>query len=115
MRILLQTAVAVRFIGAGHADNKRGQKDWLEDAVGKLFKQVRDTAFQPLPLREACNKIIHAKNIVLDSNESGNPYEPFIRPRIFCYDDFEQKTGWRAEIDLLSFVELCDALAQQFS
>ena len=115
MRILLQTAVAVRFIGAGHADNKRAQKDWLEDAVGNLFKKVDDTAFQPLPLREACNKIIHARNIVLDSNESGNPYAHFIKPRIFCYDDFEQKTGWRAEIDLLSFVQLCDALAQQFS
>lgn len=115
MRILLQTAVAVRFIGAGHADNKRAQKDWLEDAVGKLFKKVDDTVFEPLALREACNKIIHAKNIVLDSNESGNPYEHFIKPRIFCYADFEQKTGWRAEIDLLSFVQLCDALAQQFS
>jgi hypothetical protein len=115
MRILLQAAVAVRFIGAGHADNKRAQKDWLEESVGKLFKNVGDTAFQPLPLREACNKIIHAKNIVLDSNESGNPYEHFIKPHIFCYDDFEQKTGWRAEIDLLSFVQFCDALAQQFS
>ncbi|MEO8656821.1 MAG: hypothetical protein ABI693_00035 [Bryobacteraceae bacterium] len=115
MRILLQTAVAVRFIGAGNADNERAQRDWLEDAVGNLFKQVGDTAFQPLPLREACNKIMHAKNIVLDSNESGNPYQHFIKPRIFCYDDFEQKTGWMAEIDLLSFVQLCDALAQQFS
>lgn len=115
MRILLQTAVAVRFIGAGHADTKRAQKDWLEDSVGKLFKKVDDTAFQPLPLREACNKIIHARNIVLDSNESGNPYAHFIKPRIFCYDDFEQKTGWRAEIDLVTFVELCDAFAQQFS
>ena len=115
MRILLQTAVAVRFIAAGHADNKRAQKDWLEDAVGKLFKKVGDTVSQPLPLREACNKIIHAKNIVLDSNASGNPYKHFIQPRIFCYEDFEQKTGWRAEIDLLSFVRLCDTLAQQFS
>ena len=115
MRILLQTAVAVRFIGAGQADEMRAQKDWLEDSVGKLYKRVGDSDFQPLPLREACNKIIHAKNIVLDSNESGNPYEHFIKPTIFCYDDFEQKTGWKVEIDLLPFVELCDALAQQFA
>ncbi len=56
-RILLQTAVAVRFIGAGHADEMRAQKDWLEDSVGKLYK-VGEADSQPLPLREACNKII---------------------------------------------------------
>jgi hypothetical protein len=60
---------------------------------------------EPLPLREACNKIIHAKNIVLDSNGSGNPYERFIKPKIFCYEDFQQQTGWKAEIDVYPFVE----------
>jgi hypothetical protein len=70
---------------------------------------------EPLPLRESCNKIIHARNIVTDSNESGNPYNHFIKPRIFCYDDLEQKIGWKARIDLLPFVELCVDLATQFS
>jgi hypothetical protein len=115
IRILLQTAVAVRFIGAGHADKMRAQKDWLEDSVGKLYKKVGEANAESLPLREACNKIIHAKNIVLDSNGSGNPYTRFIKPTIFCFDDFEQQKGWKAEIDLLPFVELCDALAQQFA
>jgi hypothetical protein len=115
MRILLQTAVAVRFIGSGHADQMRKQKDWLEGSVGKIYKRVNEADSEPLPLREACNKIIHAKNIVLESNGSGNPYTHFIKPRIFCYDDFEQKTGWKAEIELLPFVELCDAVAQQFA
>ena len=115
MRIVLQTAVAVRFIGAGHADELRARREWLEDAVGKLYKTVNNAAAEPLPLREACNKIIHARNIVLDSNESGNPYTHFIKPKIFCYDDFQQKTGWKAEIDVLPFVEVCDALMTQFS
>lgn len=115
IRILLQTAVAVRFIGAGHADEWRAQKDWLEDSVGKLYRKVGEAITEPLPLREACNKIIHAKNIVLDSNGSGDPYTRFIKPTIFCFDDFQQQKGWKAEIDLFSFVELCDALAQQFA
>lgn len=115
MRILLQTAVAVRFIGAGHADESLVDRQWIEDSVGKLYKKVGDAGSEPLPLREACNKIMHARNIVLHSNENGNPYEHFIKPTIFCYHDFEQKTGWKAEIDLLQFVELCDGLAQQFS
>jgi hypothetical protein len=115
MRILLQTAVAVRFIGLGHADEMRAQKDWLEGSVGKLYKSIGDFTFLPLPLREACNKIIHAKNIVLDSNGSGNLYTRFLKPTIFCYDDFERKQSWKAEIDLLHFVEGCDAVAQLFS
>jgi hypothetical protein len=114
VRILLQTAVAVRFIGGGHADEMRAQKDWLEDSVGRLYKMVGDAASQPLPLREACNKIIHAKNIVLESNESRNPYKHFIKPTIFRFGDLRQQTGWKAEIDVFPFVELCNALALQF-
>jgi len=115
MRILLQTAVAVRFIGNGHADEMRAQKDWLEDEVGKLYKRVGEAAYEPLSLREACNKIIHAKNITLDNNGEGNPYRRFIKRTIFCFDDFEKERGWKAAIDLLPFVELCDVLAQQFA
>lgn len=44
-----------------------------------------------------------------------DPYTHFIKPTIFCFDDFEQQKGLKAEIDLLPFVELCDALAQQFA
>jgi hypothetical protein len=63
MRILLQMAVAIRFIGFGHADQMKGQRDVLEESVGLLFKSVTDSASEPLPLREACNKIIHAHNV----------------------------------------------------
>jgi hypothetical protein len=66
-------------------------------------------------LREACNKIIHAKNIVLASNKCGNPYTHYLKPRIFCYEDFQQQTGWKATIDLLSFVEWSDALVETFT
>jgi hypothetical protein len=41
IRILLQTAVAIRFIGLGHADQQRGQKTLLEEPVGALFKHVK--------------------------------------------------------------------------
>ena len=115
IRILLQTAVQVRFIGAGHADEMRARKDWMQDSVGKLYKNVSEANAEILPLRDACNKIIHAKNIVLASNGSGDPYTRFIKPTIFCFDDFEQQKGWKAEIDLHPFVVLCDALAQQFA
>ena len=114
MRILLQMAVAIRFIGFGQADQMKSQRDVLEESVGLLFKSVTDSAPEPLQLREACNKIIHAHNIVLDSKGSGNPYTHFVKPKIFCYHDFNQKEGWKAEIDLLPFVEVCDSLAQLF-
>lgn len=115
IRILLQTAVAIRFIGFGHADAEYKQLKALESPVGRLFKKVSEALEEPLPLREACNMIIHAHSIILDSNGDGNPYRYFIKPRIFCYKDFEQKNEWKAEIDVEPFVELCNALAMQFS
>jgi hypothetical protein len=115
MRILLQTSIAMRFIGHGHADEKRQWKEGLEAGVGLLFRDVSRPDQEPLPLREACNKIIHGKNIVAESNGEGNPYVHFIKPRIFCYEDFRKKKGWKAEIDVLRFVEACDAIAEMFA
>ena len=68
VRILLQTSVMVRFIGFGHADEARSHRDALSEPVGELFKDTRRPESESLQLREACNKIIHAHNIVLDSN-----------------------------------------------
>ena len=115
IRILLQTAVAVRFTGFGHADPLRAQRELLEERVGEIYKNVGVKTSEPLVLREACNKIIHAKNIVLDSNKSGNPYTHYLKPKIFCYEDFQQQAGWKATIDLLSFVECSDGLVGTFS
>ena len=90
----------LRFTGFGHADPLRAQRKLLEEKVGELYKNVKVRTSEPLVLREACNKIIHAKNIVLDSNRSGNPYTHYLKPRMFCYEDFQQQTGWKATIDL---------------
>lgn len=115
IRILLQTPVAIRFIGQRHADERQGEKEALEKDVVLLFKNIAKPEREPLPLREACNKVIHVKNVVPDSNGSHNPYTHFLKPRVFCYEDFRQKRGWKAEIHMLRFVEACDALAQLFA
>jgi len=114
MRILLQTAVAVRFTGCGHADPLRVDRAWLEDPVGRLYKSVRQEQSEPLSVRESCNKIIHARYIVPDNNGRRNPCERVIKPTVFCYEDAEQQTGWKAEIDLLLFAEAADGLFQLF-
>jgi len=107
--------VAVRFTGFGHADQLRAQRTILEEEVGRPSKNVKVTTTEPLVLREACNKIIHAKNIVLDSNKSGNPYQQYLKPRIFCYEDFQKRIGWEATIDLLTFIERSDAVVAAFA
>lgn len=115
MRILLQTAVAVRFIGGGHADAHRVDREWIEEPVGILYKAVNQIETVPLSLREACNKLIHSKNIVLDTNDEGGHYERFIKPTtISCYEDFQQQNGWKAQIELLPFVENADSLFQLY-
>jgi len=115
VRILLQTAVMIRFIAFGHADEQRSQKEAMDGEVGKLFVKSAESAQQPLSLREACNKIIHARNIVLDDNGGEHTYNTFIKPRVFCHENFEKKTGWRAELDVVRFVEICSQLATSFS
>jgi hypothetical protein len=114
MRILLQTAVAVRYIGGGYADELRVDGKWYEESVGTLYKAVNQQDSEPLPLREACNKIIHAKNIVLDSNHWTDPAKRFIKPKIFSYEDFLQQTGWKAQIELVPFIVVADSLFRQF-
>lgn len=115
MRILLQTAVAVRFIGFGHADEEREDKNALGVPVGELKRQAAKSASEPLCLREACNKIIHARNIVLDSNRDGNPYDEFIKPRVFCYEEFEKRVGWKATIQIVPFVEISSSILYSFA
>jgi hypothetical protein len=116
IRILLQTAVAIRFIGSGQAVRDRVDLACInEPVVGRFFKDVTNPVASPLTLRDACNQLIHAKNITADSNGSGNPYQRFLKPMIICFEDFEQERGWKAEIDLLPFIQQCDALALEFS
>ncbi len=116
IRILLQTAIAIRFIGFGHADTLRANVDALNEPVGDLYENRSAATPIPLPLREACNKIIHGKNIIPASNDGGHLYERHLSPTIItCFNDFDQQTGWKAEIDLHRFIKACDAVLQVFS
>jgi hypothetical protein len=115
IRILLQTAVSIRFMAQGNGDDTRSADKAEREEVGVLFKVAGGSVSHPLTLQEACNKIIHAKNIVLDTNGDGNPYREFLKPRVFCFEEFTKKSGWEAEVNVIQFVEAASSIASLFS
>jgi hypothetical protein len=69
----------------------------------------------PLTLRDACNKIIQAEGIVFDTNGDADPYREFLRPRVLCFEQLAAKCGWKAEINIVQFVEAASSIASLFS
>jgi hypothetical protein len=76
--------------------------------VGKLEEPIGSQA-KDLTLREACNKIIHVKEIkyeIIDGNYEWNRY---LKPTIYLYGK-RQENRWRATIDIIDFCfEVCHA------
>jgi hypothetical protein len=98
-RILLTVAIIGRVID----DREEGALDFIADEwCGSLEEQAKDQRIMKhLSLRDACNKIIHAKQVRfdLDKNEDG---QTFLNPTIYLYGE-RQKSGWRATLDVLKF------------
>jgi len=77
----------------------------METKVGYLLKNLKniDNCID-LTIREACNKIIHAKHINFDLEEGINlgKYD-YLNPFVYLYGDYQDK-DWKAQIDINTFV-----------
>jgi hypothetical protein len=71
---------------------------------GKMQPEVRSAEQIDLTLREACNKIMHARRVTFDV-EGDNPETRFIRPVLYLYG-MQRAAEWRAVLDLRRYVEL---------
>ena len=67
---------------------------------GQLEKDVGTTDVEILDLREACNKIIHAKKVRGDFEENGG--QTYLNPLIYLYGEQKGKS-WRATLDIVAF------------
>jgi hypothetical protein len=96
-RILLMLAITARVI-----DDREGEVYELAGTqCGKLITDTTNPAEENLTLREACNKIIHARKIRFDV-ENNEEHQPYLNPYIYIYGEKGNKE-WKATIDVISF------------
>ena len=95
-RLLLSLAITARVI-----DDREGRVfELVGSNCGQLEKDVGTTDVEILDLREACNKIIHAKKVRGDVEEDGG--QTYLNPLIYLYGEQNGKS-WRAALDIVAF------------
>lgn len=98
-RILLMLAVTARVI-----DDREGRiYDLVGGTCGTLQKDVSKAFTEELTLREACNKIIHAKKIRFDIEENGKG-QVFFNPVIYMYGT-HGGLEWKTTLDVIAFAK----------
>lgn len=83
-----------------NAINGRTFYDRWNPVVGELVVDSKDN--YQMTLREACNKIIHSKEIKYEIQEGEYEWNRFLQPTIYLYGE-HNKIGWRAIIDIQLF------------
>jgi len=109
MRILLNVAIHLRILDDQYTETMRHEYGSFDAKTGTLISRP-NTDEKTLSLREACNKIVHAKLLNFDKEPLPGPGRiEFLHPRLFLYDR-RDKRGWRASVDILEFVQAGHAL-----
>lgn len=100
-RILLSVAVTARVV-----DDREGRVFELVAGPCGVLAETKDgkNTEVELTLREACNKIIHAKKIRFDVDET-DEHQSYINPTIYLYGIRSNGLEWKATIDVIKFAE----------
>jgi hypothetical protein len=104
VRILITCSVALRL-----AFDQYPQFAHLQsENCGRLYRswsKQKKKKSEILTLREACNKIIHAKDYQFDASKTDpNREGVYLRPFLFLYGK-KYKQGWRARLSIAEFVK----------
>jgi len=103
-QLLIETAVLIRMKddlfqqqhGISAAANK--------DIVGTLRIPATAATDSPLHLREACNKIIHAKLINFDVIGRPHAHDRHLDPVVYLCGE-QRGAPWKAQLDIVKWVE----------
>ncbi len=96
--ILISIAIKIRILD----DRNPFNFDTLTDYCGTITKDILNPIeMNGLGLRDACNKIIHARkvNFDVDSTKTG---QLFLHPYIYL-EGTERKSTWQTNIDIIKF------------
>jgi len=95
-RILLNLAVTARVID----DREQQVFDLVGSDCGILQRDLQKPETDVLEIREACNKLIHAKTVRFDVEEMG--VQRYLNPVIYLYGSLQGK-NWRVQLDIIKF------------
>jgi hypothetical protein len=95
-RLLLSLAITARVID----DREDRVFELVGSNCGRLEKDVGTRDVEILDLREACNKIIHAKKVRGDVEEENG--QTYLNPFIYLYGEQNGKS-WKATLDIVAF------------
>ena len=108
LRILVSSAVALRIL----FDQKRDPREQRFETVsrkpcGFLWPNLPKRQREVLTIREACNKIIHATDVIEDEVNSDWRQNPdqlgvYIRPFVYLHGT-KDGADWRAKLSIIEF------------
>lgn len=108
-RLLLTLAITARVV-----DDREGRLfDLIGLACGSLQADVSRPGTIELGLRDACNKIIHARKIRIELAESEKT-QPYWLPWINLYGQSKPATEWHARLDVVEFAKAYMLLVMEF-
>ncbi len=106
LRLLVEIAAQFRVMEWNTEKNRKNHA-YLAKPVGELIESEESEPID-LTAKEACNKIIHAKEFVFDVSKVRNSSLHYLNPYIYIYGT-KGKKSWKATLDLVLF---CDAVNQ---
>lgn len=81
---------------------RRATMDGGYMTVGNLWEGRGSS--KPLPLIQACHKILHASDINFDLTDTRNIRSGWLRPYVWLHGE-KQGVHWRAKINIFKFIE----------
>lgn len=108
-RLLLTLAITARVV-----DDREGRLfDLIGYSCGTLQTDVSSPKTIELGLRDACNKVIHARRIRIDTAESEN-VQTYWLPWISLHGRSTNAAEWHARLDVIEFAKAYMLLVMEF-
>jgi len=98
--LLLQIATLFRSADTAALEKLTLNKRW-NPSVGRL-EQPMGSETKDLTLREACNKIIHVREIKYEVIDGEYDWNRYLKPTMYLYGQ-QNKVQWRAILDINAF------------
>jgi len=106
-RLLLSLAITARVI-----DDREGRIfESIGSDCGEFQRDISKQDIEVLDLREACNKIIHAKKVRGDIDEIDG--QTYLNPFFYLYGT-HGPNEWKAKLDIISFAKEYVTLVSNF-